>query len=785
MAIHALTFVFGVWLLQQLAYLPSVWVMMCLSIFAVLAIFFFRQFRAVLILSVLALGFCWAGFFAQLRLSETLPEDWEQRDIEVQGVVASLPQQFENGTRFVFDVERVMTAGAIVPRHISLAQYSSAEYSSTQYSSGLNQAKNNLLPMRAGERWRLLVKLKRPHGLVNPNGFDFEAWALERNIRATGSVRKSTLNHRIDGLVWSPRYVVQRIRQLLKDDMQAVLINKTYAGVLQALVIGSEDAISPDDWQIFLRTGTNHLMSISGLHITMLSGLVFSMVMFGWRRLPWLTLRLPARKAAVLAGMLTAFCYALIAGFSVPTQRTFYMLGVFALALWSGRKVNIACVLAYALFVVVLLDPWAVLAPGFWLSFGAVAFMAFALGGRLGQLSWWLSAVRSQWVVTLALVPFLLVFFQQFSTISPLANAFAIPMVSLLVVPLAILGALFSLDSALLWAHSLMTITMRALEYFANFSLDGSSWAVWQQSAPPPWAALLAVLGMVWLFLPKGFPLRFLGVMFVAPMFLIKPTAPSHSEMRLTVLDVGQGLAALIQTQNHSLLYDTGSKTSSQNDSGLRVLNPYLRSVGIKHLDGLVVSHNDTDHSGGMASVLDEVSTDWLLSSLPEPVEAVRNLQCFAGQTWVWDGVKFEVLSPEQWSYQLQVKDNNRSCVIKVTSKSGSVLLAGDIEREVENELVSSNIALKSDVLIVPHHGSKTSSSNQFIESVQPKIAIFTAGYRNRFGHPKSEVVERYISRGIQAYRSDGDGAVLIDFDRHHISQVTAWRHKARRYWYD
>ena len=281
MAIHALAFVVGVWLLQQLAYLPSVWVMMCLSFFAVLAVFFFRQFRAVFILSVLALGFCWAGFFAQLRLSETLPDAWEQREIQVQGVVASLPQQFENGTRFEFDVERVMTAGAIVPRHISLAEYSSTQYSSAQYSSGLNQAENDLLPMRAGERWRLVVKLKRPHGLVNPNGFDFEAWALERDIRATGSVRKSTLNQRIDGLVWLPQYLVQRVRQLLKEDMQAVLINKPYAGVLQALVIGSEDAISLDDWQIFLRTGTNHLMSISGLHITMLSGLVFSMVMFG------------------------------------------------------------------------------------------------------------------------------------------------------------------------------------------------------------------------------------------------------------------------------------------------------------------------------------------------------------------------------------------------------------------------------------------------------------------------------------------------------------------------
>lgn len=770
MAIHALTFVLGVWLLQQLAYLPSLWVMTGLSFFAVLAVFLFRQFRAVLVLSVFTLGFCWAGFFANVRLADALPPAWEQREIQLEGVVASLPQQFENGTRFEFDVERVITPSAIVPRHISLAQYSS----------GFNQSRADLLPIRAGERWRLLVKLKRPHGLVNPNGFDFEAWALERNIRATGSIRRSTLNQRIEEFVWSPLSFVQRARQLIQDDMQAVLANKPYAGILQALVIGSEDAISSDDWQIFLRTGTNHLMSISGLHITMLSGLVFSVVMFGWRRSPQLTLKLPARKAALIAGVVTAFLYALIAGFSVPTQRTFYMLCVFALALWSGRRVNIAHVLAYALFVVVLLDPWAVLAPGFWLSFGAVAFMAFALGGRLGVVAWWISAVRSQWVVTLALIPFLLIFFQQFSIISPFANAFAIPVVSLLVVPLAIFSAIFSFDQAMLWAHSLMEFTMRVLEYFANIP-----WAVWQQSAPPSWTVLLAALGLIWLFFPKGFPLRFLGVIFCAPMFLVKPAVPAQSEIRLTVLDVGQGLAAVIQTHKHILLYDTGSKTSSQNDSGQRVLVPYLRSIGVKHLDGLVVSHNDTDHSGGMVSVLKELPTDWLLSSLPEPVESVRNLQCFAGQTWDWDGVKFEVLSPEQLSYQLEVKDNNRSCVIKVSSSNSSILLTGDIEREVESQLAFGSHSLKSDVLVVPHHGSKTSSSNNFIEAVQPKIAIFTVGYRNRFGHPKSEIVERYGARNIKTYRSDSDGAVLIDFYHAKNLQALAWRDQARRYWYD
>lgn len=263
------------------------------------------------------------------------------------------------------------------------------------------------------------------------------------------------------------------------------------------------------------------------------------------------------------------------------------------------------------------------------------------------------------------------------------------------------------------------------------------------------------------------------------------PEAPAPSEMRLSVLDVGQGLAVVVQTQGHVLLYDTGTKTSPQSDSGSRVIVPYLRSIGVKHLDGLIVSHNDIDHSGGMNSVLEQVPSAWVLSSLPEPVANVSNITCFAGQSWQWDGVKFEVLSPEQKTYEMEVKDNNRSCVVRVTSPYGSVLLTGDIERDVENQLSAMPPLLKSDVLIVPHHGSKTSSSIGFIEAVQPRLAVFTMGYRNRFGHPKAEIVGRYVARGIKTYRSDSDGAVLIDFNKPAGLQAVAWRQQAKRYWYD
>lgn len=781
MAIQAIIFVLGVWLFQQMSFIPSgFWLLALLPlIFATYRFISARIFFAYLL--VLALGFAWAGLYASWRLADALPPEWETKEIELVGVVATLPQTIENGTRFSFDVERVLTPNAKVPRHISLAQYVDG-FPETADASGL-------LKFHAGERWHLRVKLKRPHASMNPHGFDFEAWALERNIRAVGTIRKASGNQRITQFVWRPAYMVEAVREKIQHRISKALKERPYSGVLQALVIGDESGISQEDWQVFLRTGINHLMSISGLHITMLSGMAFALVMALWRRSEKLTLQLPARKAAVIAGVFVALSYALVAGFSVPSQRTVYMLLVFAVALWSNRPVVIGRVLAYALFVVALLDPWAVLAPGFYLSFGAVAIIAYALGGRLGQSHWLLTATRTQWVVTLGLVPLLLLMFQQVSLISPVANAFAIPVVSLLVVPLSLLGAILPIDSALLLAHSLMQILMLALQFLANLPLS-----TWQQHEPPIWTFVLALFGLLWMLLPKGFPLRFLGAIFFLPMFFVMPARPEIGAMQVTVLDVGQGLAVFIRTHQHTLLYDTGPQYNTQTDAGGRILVPYLRAEGVGRLDGLVVSHNDNDHSGGMRSVLSQVAVSWVVSSLPKlpaEFEHVKHLACFAGQRWQWDGVQFEMLSPEATSYADEaVKDNNRSCVLRVASASGSILLAGDIERPVEMALAEiSASALKSSVLVVPHHGSRTSSSETWIDAVNPTTAIMTVGYHNRFGHPKADIVERYWRRGIRTYRSDEDGAVLLNFNEKTKVKSNwteqAWRRTHHRYWHD
>jgi competence protein ComEC len=775
----ALAFVFGVWLLQQQSGLPSLdWALFLLPAAGTWHVLRHRYQTAAKLLAIAiatAAGFFWAAAVAQHRLSAVLAPEWEGRDIELVGVVAELPRTLERGERFLFDVEQVLTPQAYVPGRISL----------TDYVAGYRQAAPSTHTSRfhAGERWRLVVRLKRPHGSYNPGGFDFEVWALERNIRATGYLRQDAAPQRLRGMVWKPAYVIERLREGIRDRFRDVLGGKPYEGVLRALAIGDDSGVTRDDWKVFQRTGIIHLISISGLHVTMVSGLVCALVYGGWRRTSRLVLWLPARKAAVLAGFVAALGYAMLAGFSVPTQRTVFMLAVVAAALAANRNIDIGLILCLALWAVTVLDPWAVLAPGFWLSFGAVAAMIYAASGRLGAPHWVVGAARAQWAVTLGLTPLLLAMFQQVSIISPLANAWAIPLVSLVVVPLTLLGALIPVDAILLAAHQLLAWGMSPLQ-----AMSGLQGAVWQQHAPPVWTVLLAVLGALWLLLPRGFPMRWLGMPAMAPMFMLLPSAPGHGEMRVAVLDVGQGLAVTVQTAHHALLYDAGSRFGTDSDSGNWVIVPFLRQAGIGRLDGLIVSHDDTDHSGGVLSVLDAVDVGWFASSLPPSHVLLADVPhprpCFAGQSWEWDGVRFDILHPRWESYAMTgFKDNYRSCVLKVTSPHGSMLLPADIERDAEAEMLERLPgSLDTDVMVVPHHGSKSSSSLDFLAAVSPAISIFTVGYRNRFGHPKAEVVARYRDLGSQLYRSDADGAVLIDFRRESLD-VLAWRKARPRYW--
>ncbi len=449
---------------------------------------------------------------------------------------------------------------------------------------------------------------------------------------------------------------------------------------------------------------------------------------------------------------------------------------------------------ALALLVVTLLDPWAVIAPGFWLSFSAVALLGYVSNGRLKAASWWREAMRGQWAMSVGLLPLLVALFGQASLVSPVANAFAIPVISLFVVPVSILGALLPIDVVLQAAHGILTACMQALTWLSALPV-----ATWQQAAAPIWTLLLAACGVLWLLLPHGFPQRWLGLLLLLPMLLVKSPLPKPGEIYVTVLDVGQGLSVLVQTAQHAMLYDAGPRFNSQSDAGMRIVVPYLRGHGVARLDGLVLSHNDMDHIGGADAVLAQVPVNWLLDSFgyATAVASPKQMLCAVGQHWQWDGVRFEVLSPALQSYQdPQLSDNNRSCVVKVSSAYGSVLLPGDIEKEVERALLQVNqdalssdadfsARIASDVLIAPHHGSKTSSTPDFIAAVQPKQVVMTMGYLNRFKHPKAEIVARYEGAGAKIYRSDYHGALEFCFCKQGNLRPLAWRQARVRYWQD
>lgn len=798
-------FVIGAWLLQMQAVLPAWNVIGLLFGLAVaVALPGMRSTKPFLKLSlfvacgVLA-GFAWAASVAQRALAQELPPDWEGRDVTVIGTIDNLPFLFERGVRFNLLVEKAMAEDAeltVIPRRLALSWYS-AFYGDELQAVG---------HVRPGERWQFTVRLKRPHGNANPHGFDYEAWLLQQGLRATGYVRSdqrsAIKNQRLDNFVWSFGNAVERTRGLLQDRIHEALPAGQYAGVVVALVIGEQRAVSQSDWKVFNRTGVGHLISISGLHITMIAGMFAGLVFQLWRRSFFtsagLPLLLPAQKAAALAGVAIALIYVLLAGFGVPAQRTLYMLSVVALALWCGRIASVSHVLCCALFVVLLLDPWAVLGPGFWLSFGAVAIILFATVGRIrfhaGEtpsrkdrlLALLRSAGHTQYVVTLGLVPLTLLLFGQVSLVSPVANAVAIPVISFLVTPMALIGSILPVPMSgwvLGVAHLLIEWLAQALDRISQLPS-----AVWTAPSPPWWMFACALIGALWLLAPPGWPLRWLGLAAWIPLLVNQPTRPEAGQMWVTAFDVGQGTAVLVETSHHRLLYDTGPAYSPEADGGNRVILPYLRGRGIGALDGVVVSHSDVDHAGGARSLLDEVNVDWIASSLPDEHAIVQaaalHRRCEAGQAWTWDGARFEMLHPSPASYGIpKWKPNARSCTLKITMGDHSILLPGDIEAAQEAALLSDAAdRLRSTVLLAPHHGSGTSSTAPFLAAVKPAVAVFQVGYRNRYRHPKQEVFDRYGEMDIRRLRSDQSGAVSFRFGQR--VETTEFRTEYARYWH-
>jgi len=720
--------------------------------------------------------------FAHLYLYQQLPEEFAGTDLVVEGVVRGIVDKADRSMRFNFEITRYLLN---VNGH---KKRDKAELS----------AKNNLKTsyirvswyyytqsLHSGERWRLHLRLKPPHGMQNPGGFDYEKWLYQKGLHATGYVRKSEDNQLLDAYTAGVRAATDQLREKLLE-LISEIPDKRYQGLLQALTVGHKSLISPDQWQVLRNTGTSHLMAISGLHIGLVAGLIFFLLR---RLIPARLSRLySAPQIAAVVSLFGGLFYALLAGFTVPTQRAFVMLLVVMLAIMFKRPAFSLNNLALALIAVILINPVSVLSAGFWLSFLAVIIIALVSSSRLAyappsvsateyspmrsRLDRWLSGVRVQWLIALGMLPLSVLLFHQGSLISPLANMLVIPLVGFLVVPMALLASLLSMVSTdmaiglFTQASNLLAFTWHILQW-----LEQGSVVSWKSHSVPLLYSIFSLLGITLILMPKGFPLRYAGLFLLLPMLFYKPERPLSGDLWVSVLDVGQGLSVLLQTHQKSLLYDTGARFNTHFDMGEKNVLPYLQTTGIQQLDTLVISHADNDHAGGAGAILSGIKVKRLIAA-HDVIRVLNNAtaeevtDCRAGESWDWDGVSFEILHPGRH----YTRSNNRSCVLRVSGQHFSLLLPGDIESKVESALLKrysgalSSGKLQSDVIIVPHHGSNTSSTRAFIKALKPQLAIVSAGYKNRFGHPTTKIMNRYRKMGSQLLNTADQGAIQVKF---------------------
>ncbi len=713
----------------------------------------------------------------------------EGQDIGVIGRISAMPQFGENSTRFRYTVESATRDDQIVqiPPQLYLSWYGSWR----NEDGALLEPTQAPPALQAGERWQFTVRLRAPHGARNPHGFDFELWLWEQGLQATGYVRTGKRDPQPQALGQSGQHPVERARQQVRDtiEQRAPVVTgdpseETQAramGIVAALVTGDQQAIARSDWDVFRATGVAHLMSISGLHITLFAWLAALLLRALWSASPRLCLAFPAQHAGLLGGLLLAAAYALFSGWGVPAQRTLLMLATVTLLRLSARRWPWPQLWLLAAAVVLAADPWALLQAGFWLSFVAVGVL-FAGAGRetgetprsLQQHLW--GMLREQWLITLALAPLTLLLFGQVSLVGLLANALAIPWVTLLVTPLSLLGVLW----APLWDAAAQTVLWLG---WVLAGLAALPWATYSVAQAPLWAGVAAVLGGLLLVLRLPWAMRFSGLPLLLPVLLWQPPRPAPGQFELLAADIGQGNAVLVRTAEHALLYDAGPRYANDSDAGQRVLVPLLRALDVR-LDRLVLSHRDSDHTGGGGAVLSAQPQADLLSSLEDAheLQSLRHSsRCVSGQAWEWDGVQFEVLYPQAEDYGKARRSNALSCVLRVSNGVQTVLLAGDIEKAQEARLVATGPALRADWLLVPHHGSKTSSTAAFLDAVAPHTALAQAGYRNRFGHPAAEVVARYEERGVHLLNSAQCGAAHWHSGQPH--QTRCERQMHARYW--
>lgn len=758
LATSALAFASGAGVLFLLPSLPPLWlpVLLVAMLFALA-----RRLAPLRPLAFATIGFLWAQVHVCQVLCAPFPERFSGQNLELTGWIAGLPGETGEASRFLFKVEVAHSDGRDTGFDglVRLNWYRGAP------------------KLLAGERWRLTARLKPPHGFANPGGFDYERWLFQQGIKATGYVRGSAENLRLD--VGPGGYVIDRWRQRLRERIAEVLGGSTGEGLVRALVLGDRSGLDPGQWEVLTRTGTNHLIAISGLHVGIVAGFVFFLFRWGWSRSARLSLFFPAPRAAAVAALSAAVAYSALAGFSVSTQRALIMLAVVLGAILAARTIRPGSGIALALLGVLVVDPLALLSYGFWLSFGAVAALLFALGQRVAAGGLWSKWGQAQWAVALGLLPLLFLLFGRASLIAPLVNLIAVPLFSLALLPAVLVSSLVGLIPGfglpLELSATALEWSFRALEAVSDLS-----WAAAFVCARPTWVWAAAFAGAVLLLAPRGFPGRWLGLFLLAPLSLAHPPMPGAGEAQFTLLDVGQGLAAVVRTRNHALVYDTGPRYPSGFNTGSAVVLPYLRHAGVANIDVLVLSHGDRDHAGGFAGLDGKFPVGRILGGEPGEIPGTTAMPCLAGDGWIWDGVEFEFLYPVSAGRE----GNDSSCVLRVSTHGASVLLPGDVDKGVEAELLAAKPErLRGTILVAAHHGSDTSTGNAFLDAVSPRYVLYSVGYGNRFGFPAEAVRERVAAKGGVQLDTASGGAIEFRLGSTGVDGPRLFRREEARLW--
>ncbi|XLX42562.1 DNA internalization-related competence protein ComEC/Rec2 [Ectopseudomonas mendocina] len=715
----------GLLTLRFLPSLPPGWLLLVAAC-AGLSLLFTRVYP----LGFFLLGLAWACNSAQSALDDRLAPELDGRTLWLEGRVVGLPEVSDGVVRFL--LEETHSRRAELPKRLRVAWYGGPR-------------------VQGGERWRLAVNLKRPHGLVNPQSFDYEAWLLAQRIGATGTIKA--------GERLAPASGLGSWRDGLRQHLLAVPAFQR-EGAIAALVLGDGSGLSTGDWRLLQHTGTVHLMVISGQHIALLAGFLYGLVALlarvgAWpRRWPWL----PCACALALSG---ALVYGMLAGFEVPVRRACVMVALVLLWRMRFRHLGAWWPLLLALIVVLLLEPLASLQPGFWLSFSAVAVLVLVFGGRLGVWGWWCGLTRAQWTMAIGLLPMMLILGLPVSSSGPLANLVAVPWVGMVVVPLALLGTLLLpiplVGEWLLWlAGGALHLLFELLGVIAEWL------PAWLPSDLPLWAWLLAAAGALLLLLPAGVPLRLPGLALLLPALLLPTQHLDDGRADVWVLDVGQGLAVLVRTREYALLYDAGPRFGDF-DTGERIVLPSLRALNVRHLDLMLLSHADNDHAGGASAIKAGMPVRRVISGEPQRLaEALGAEACESGQSWQWNEVTFRL-----WQWQRASSGNQQSCVLQIEAAGERLLLTGDIDVQAERALMQADFPLASHWLLAPHHGSRTSSSQAFIDAVAARHVLITRSRHNAFGHPHPQVLARYQAAGVEVHDTALDGALHLSLGEH------------------